>query len=68
VQQLNVKLDKLQIQVANLGSEMLKKPLASLDSTSHILLTDDLKMQQVQLETHLKAQIAVQQNELKMLG
>lgn len=47
---------------------MLKKPLASLDSTSHILLTDDLKMQQVQLETHLKAQIAVQQNELKMLG
>lgn len=55
MQQLNVKLDKLQIQVANLGSEMLKKPLASLDSTSHILLTDDLKMQQVQLETHLKA-------------
>lgn len=46
MQQLNVKLDKLQIQFANLGSEMLKKP-AQLDSTTHLLLQDDLKMQQV---------------------
>lgn len=58
VQQLNVKLDKLQIQFANLGSEMLKKP-AQLDSTTHLLLQDDLKMQQVQFESNVKAQMAI---------